>query len=362
MKNLKSLSLLGALMLAASACSSESDVSVSAELTEAPTTTAGTTTEAPTTTISTTTTEAPSTTTEAPVARSCPDVSAGLDSYRLEAGGTVHSVNAYIPSGYDPTVPLPLVLDFHGLGSNGTEQILLTLYESLAEEEGFIVVHPTGAPSPNDGRLSWELMQFDFPDIDDLAFANALIDDALARYCVDESRVYSTGMSNGSLFTSRLICEMGDRIAAAASIAGVTHADDCEPSRAVPYIAFHGTADEVVPFDGSISNSSLEDELIPESGEFFSQIMTDEFAEFAADAGCDLEPAEESLSDEVKVYDYSGCDDGIAMSFYEIEGGGHTWPGSPLGIFLEDSLGRTTLDIDATRISWDFFKQYSLDL
>lgn len=360
MNHLKPISLLGALMLAASACSSGSDVSASVEATDAPTTTISTTTEAPTSTVATTATDAPTTTSTEVAGASCQDVSIGLDSYRLNAGGADHPINAFVPSSYDPSVPLPLVLDFHGLGSNGGEQILLSLYETLAEEEGFIVIHPTGAPSPLDGRLTWELMQFDFPELDDLAFANALIDDALERYCVDETRVYSTGMSNGSLFTSRLICEMGDRIAAASSIAGVTHAEGCEPSRAVPYIAFHGTDDEVVPFDGSVSDSSLEGDFGGDSGDFFSQIMSEEFAEFAADAGCDLEPSQESLSDEVTVYDYSGCQDGIEMSFYEIEGGGHTWPGSPLGIFLEDSLGRTTLDIDATKLSWDFFKQYSL--
>ena len=290
----------------------------------------------------------------------CGTVATGTTSYQLEGGGAVHDVDVFVPSSFEPDGRLPVVLNWHGLGSEGPEQAGFTAYEALAEAEGFIVVHPTGIPSEGDGRNSWELMQLDGPERDDLAFANALIDDVVASWCGDPRRVYSTGMSNGGLFTSRLVCELSHRLAAAASVAGVTHPDECTPARAVPFIAIHGTADDVVPFDGTVTTSALADPSDPLSVEFFSQVMPDEFAEFAADMGCATEPERSTLADDVIVYDYLGCDDAVPLTFYEVTDGGHTWPGTPFADLVADQLGYTTNTISATADAWAFFEQHQL--
>ena len=203
---------------------------------------------------------------------------------------------------------------------------------------------------------SWELAQIDTPDRDDLAFADALIDRVVADWCSDPARIYSTGMSNGGLFTSELVCNRSDRIAAAASIAGTTNAPSCEPERAVPYIAFHGTADDVVPFVVGDPSRVLNDEQV---AALIDESTPGEFAEFAADAGCEPEPMRVEETAEVIRYDYEGCDDDVPMSFYEIVGGGHTWPSSPVSDLLAD-LGFFTQDVDATADAWAFMSQFSL--
>ena len=113
----------------------------------------------------------------------------------LDAGGAEHDVRVYVPTTYDGRSELPLVLNFHGFGSNGQQQAAVTGYEDLAEEEGFIVAHPTAVPASTDerGRNSWELADIDDPAKDDLAFANELLDLLIEEYCVDETRVYATG-------------------------------------------------------------------------------------------------------------------------------------------------------------------------
>ncbi len=287
----------------------------------------------------------------------------GIAEYTLEESGTSYAVRVFVPQTIDADAPAPVVLNWHGLGSEGSVQAAFTAYETLAEAEGFIVVSPTGVPAPGDDRNSWELIQLDTPGRDDVAFASSLIDDIVERFCGDANRVYSTGMSNGGLFTSRLVCDLADKIAAASSVAGLTHPDECEPSRAVPFIAFHGNEDGVVPYDGTTGSSSLLPAgAPPELVEFFSQVMPDEFAEFAADAGCNAEPVVTEISAEVKSYDYQGCADDTPMTFYEVVGGGHTWPGSSFAAILEASgLGHTTLDIDATATSWEFFQQHTLN-
>mgnify|MGYP000297355296 CR=1 FL=1 len=285
---------------------------------------------------------------------SCVDVPRGLTETTLDGGGATHDVRIFVPENL-VAEPVPTVLNWHGLGSNGPEQAAFTGYEALAETEGFIVVHPTGI-DVGDGRNSWELTQFDGPERDDLAFADTLIDFMVSDFCADESRVYSTGMSNGGFFTSELVCNRSDRIAAAVSVAGNSHPESCDPDRAVPYLAFHGTDDGVVPFAGG-GESSLSDEVDPDG--FFGQVMPDEFAEFAGDAGCDIDPVRTEETAEVIRYDYEGCDDGAELAFYELPGSAHIWPNSPLADVLAD-FGFFTKDIDATVDGWAFMSQYSL--
>jgi len=281
----------------------------------------------------------------------------GSIDFELDAAGHTYQVRMYRPSLVQGRAPV--VINWHGLGSTGVQQALLTSYEQLARSEGFIVVHPTGT-SGGGGARSWELDQFDEPERDDVAMAGALIDRLVAEYCVDERRVYSTGMSNGGFFTSRLVCEMSDRIAAAVSVAGVSHYEDCRPMRPVPFLAYHGTADEIVPYDGGPSPLATAGSS-PATVEFFNQVMPDEFAEFAADFGCEPRPIIAEVTDEVVRHDYQSCDDDVELAFVEIVEGGHTWPGSLLAVLAGDALGRTTTDVSATLDGWRFMSRYALE-
>ncbi len=362
--------LILALALLASACSSDGDTAAESVEPTATTNTAPTPdpTEAP---AETTSTAAPATTTgPAPTTTATPDPPCvepppGVQTTSVTSGDNVYEIRLFAPTSLGDAERLPAVLNWHGLGSNGDQQSAFSLYDDLAEEEHFLVVAPTGFPSPGDeqDRNTWELPQFDVAGRDDIAFASELIDLLISDYCVDESRVYSTGMSNGGLFTSQLVCQLGDRIAAATSIAGITHPEPCAVTRGVPFLAFHGTADGVVPYDGTITTSDLADDAdAPDAAvEFFAQVMPDEFAEFAADMGCEPEPTFSDLADDVRVHEYTGCLDDAPMRFYEVIDGGHTWPGSPFSdVLAERGLGNTTPNVDATADSWAFFEQHTL--
>ncbi len=328
-----------ALSIAATACSGSSDA-------------------APASTSASPTTTAPAlTTTARPQAAGCSSLPTGFSDIVIDGGGVALPVRVYVPTSFSGS-EMAAVLNWHALGSSGIEQLALTNYEVLAETEGFVVVHASGVPDPLSGRNSWELIDDQDPNRDDLAFVDALLDDLIGRWCVDSNRVYSTGMSNGGLFTARLVCERADRIAAAVSVAGLYHQPDCSPARSVPYRAYHGTADDVVPFDGNGQSSltlGIED---PRLAELFASVMPDEFAEFATDFGCVAEPTLENVSEDVTRYDYLDCD--VPLSFFEIAEGGHTWPGSPLGPLLEGSLGYTTPNVSATLDGWAFMSQHSL--
>jgi polyhydroxybutyrate depolymerase len=64
--------------------------------------------------------------------------------------------------------------------------------------------------------------------------------------------VAAAGHSAGGGVTARLACELAGRVAAVAAVAPAlfTEPVECRPSRAVPLLAVHGTADEVLPYGG----------------------------------------------------------------------------------------------------------------
>ncbi len=69
---------------------------------------------------------------------------------------------------------------------------------------------------------------------------------------VDPKRIALIGHSNGGFMTYAVACAHADRIAALVSLAGATFAKaaDCAPSEPVAVVQLHGTADDIVEFDG----------------------------------------------------------------------------------------------------------------
>ncbi len=311
----------------------------------------------------TTTTESPDTTIEPPeevvfepLRVDCSglgQVPVGLQTGVIVSGGVEYKYQWTVPSTYDGS-PIPVVLDFHAIGSNGAQQAAFAGWAALAETAGFLAVEPTGIAVAPDERASWELPQFDTDERNDVAMVRDLLDQVATSVCIDPARIYATGMSNGALFTSVLVCDLGDFIAAAVSVAGVTHDDSCNPARPVPYLAFHGTDDTTIPFRGE-GETTLSGS---EGGAFFEQIMPDEFGEFAADFGC-TESTDSVVSESVTLTAYTGCASDVEMGFYTIDGGGHTWPGSIVSSLIP-TLGVTTMEVDATALAWEFFQRHSL--
>lgn len=289
-------------------------------------------------------------------AGACGELGPGVNDVVVTGGGADHPVRIFVPSRL-ASIPAPVVIGWHGLGGDGAQQAEYSGYERLAEEQGFVVAHPTGV-GEGGGPTSWQLAPGSGAR-DDLAFADVLIDELVAGWCADPTRVYSTGFSNGGYFTARLVCERADRIAAAVSVAGLTHPDGCAPSRPVPYLGYHGTDDAVVPYDGG--ESVLAGPTVPaDLAAVLGLPIRAEFDEFAADAGCDPTTNDQYIGVEVIVSNYTGCEFGT-MAFFEVQEGGHTWPGSPVGDAAEAQVGITTGIVEATRDGWAYMHQFTLD-
>ena len=80
----------------------------------------------------------------------------------------------------------------------------------MAEEEGFLAILPQGyLTSWNGGDCCGPAAR---QDLDDVAFARALVAWAQSAACVDPSRVFAAGFSNGNFFSYRLACETSDLV------------------------------------------------------------------------------------------------------------------------------------------------------
>ena len=254
----------------------------------------------------------------------------------------------YIPELYDGSSDVPLILNFHGFGSNATQQMFYGDFRDIADTEGFLLVHPEGTTVI--GNQFWNV---GFPGIsstiDDVGFTEALIDELAASYAIDLDRVYATGMSNGGFMSFLLACQLSEKIAAVASVTGAMTQDtfdNCNAQRPVPALQIHGTEDDVVLYNGNTLSLSIAD------------IIT----YWVDHNNCETTPTTTTLPDidpsdgsTIEHSVYEAGDNGITTEHMKVIGGGHTWPGSVI------NTGGTNQDIDASMEIWLFFSRYDIN-
>jgi polyhydroxybutyrate depolymerase len=156
----------------------------------------------------------------------------------------------YVPKRYDPATPTPLVISMHGAMNWPAFQMKVSQWNQAAEDNGFIVVYPGGTGT---GPKTWFMEGAETPSrMPDVRFISELIDTLEATYNIDPLRVYANGISNGGGMAFVLSCTLSLRIAAIVAVAAAQSLpwSWCADSTPVPMIAFHGTADPIVPYAG----------------------------------------------------------------------------------------------------------------
>lgn len=283
-------------------------------------------------------------------------VEAGWSARTLVSGGQDRCYYVYAPPGYDSAGPAPVVFSFHGFLSNPESQALITGWHKLADQEGFVVAYPQGKKFPQrwNAGATWG-----DSDVDDVQFFRDMLEDLSTTAAIDRSRVYINGFSNGGGMTVRLGCDAADLLAAMGTVAGaVVSMDDCKPAQPVPAMAFHGTADPIVPYEGGQMHSRLLRWAggLTNAPTYFVG-AEDWVAAWAEGNGCDSTPAAIPPQGDAHGVRYTSCDDEAAVVFFAIDGGGHTWPGGwPI-----PGVGKTSQDINATAELWEFFQGYHLE-
>ncbi|MCC7085514.1 MAG: dienelactone hydrolase family protein [Pirellulales bacterium] len=280
----------------------------------------------------------------------------------LEVDGRSRTYLIHVPKSYDGAKFVPVVLAFHGGLTNADVMVRFSGLSEKADEAGFVVAYPNGTRRqgslPTAPLLTWNAGNCcgyaALQQIDDTKFVGKVIDDLERIIKVDTKRVYATGISNGGMMCYRLADEMSDRIAAIAAVGGAMAQPSCAPRHPVPILHFHGTADEYAPFAGGRGSKSRSLAV------FYSVEHT--INQWVKANGCDKLPKIETLpatiDDGTNVIrkTYAGGRNESEFVLYEIQGGGHTWPGRPSIAFY---LGKTTKNVSANDVMWTFFEKHS---
>lgn len=264
----------------------------------------------------------------------------------LQFGGLNRTYRVHVP----PGSAAGLVLNLHGGGGTGVGQERLSDFDAVADVNNLLVVYPDGyEKSWADGRGS---SPADRHHVDDVGFLVALTSKLLKEFGVASGHVFVTGMSNGGFMTNKLACERADVFAAIAPVAGTLgRGVPCNPSQPVSVLEIHGTADPLVPFKGGdVRGRGGVSHSISANG------MVDKWR--SAD-GCQGDPSVAVLPDVgdgtvVHRFDSTACAASTEVVFYEIDNGGHTWPGGKQ--YLPQAVvGRTSRGLDASKVIAEFF-------
>ncbi len=282
-------------------------------------------------------------------------INSGADTIFVD--GIERSFIIHLPLNNNLSVKIPLVICLHGGGGQGKHMNKLTGFNDIADKKAFAVVYPDGIKKGwNDGReINKHVV--DGKVVDDVKFLSVLINSLVAKYNIDSSRVFVTGISNGGIMSFRLACELSDKIAGIAAVAASMteyESKNCNIPHSIPVMIIFGDEDPLVPFDGG--------EIMGKRGKVIPVNETVNF--WIKNNGCS-ENFSDHLSfdnedDETKAdkYIYKGNADVV---YWLIQGGGHTWPGGwqYLPKFL---VGRTSKELNASEEIWNFFSDKQLNI
>ncbi len=240
--------------------------------------------------------------------------------------------------------PAPAIILLHYASGDGAGMIASVDATRWAADHGAFVIAPNAigrrwADSPRLGGA------------DDVGFIAAAVEDALANYPIDSTRVYVVGMSNGGFMATRFACERSDLVAGLGVVAATMRdgmRDSCQPEYPVATVLIHGTWDLVVPYANPLAMLS----------------QAEHFAFWGGVNGCDVNSratyalpntaADATTSDVQRLDD---CTTGMPVALYTVTRGGHTWPDwEPVLPSLY--LGLTSRDWSATDELWDALSPY----
>jgi polyhydroxybutyrate depolymerase len=262
---------------------------------------------------------------------------------QLIVDGMKRKIVTYIPAN-NTSERMPLVIALHGGFATPKSMFRLADFRPIADKERFIVVCPASKRMWHDGA--------DNKGIDDVKFIDQVISHVIKKYKADPERVYITGISNGGFMTTRLACEIPNRIAAIAVVAATLDVGEgYDVKSPMPVIYMHGTTDPIVGYNG---------------GKLFGRKMyshKDVIEKWVKMNRCDPEPLKTDIPDnshdgtEIFKQEYVNRATGLKVISYGIGNGGHTWPGGRQ-YFPEFIIGKTTRNLNACQAIWDFFKNY----
>lgn len=268
-----------------------------------------------------------------------------------------------------PAGPRPLVLVLHGhLGTaanamgDGPRPSPLSAWVDIADREHLIVAALQGLKG-NDGHTGWHDCRTDAvenPQVDDVAFARAVVEELVRSGRADPRRIYLMGMSNGAMMSLRLALELRPAPAAVAAVSGTMAAHSACPQAAAPVsvLLIDGTDDPIVPYDGGkvgVKNhktgvvtgvAASRDYWLQADGLAGTPAVA---ADFPHRRAADPTRARKETW---------GAAGGPQVEVLTLQNGGHVEPSLRYhyGLLYGSLVGRQNEDLESAEEAWSFFK------
>ena len=274
--------------------------------------------------------------------------------------GLLRTYRMHIPPNLPENSTPALLLVLHGGGGTGEgmeRSLTLGGFNTFSDEQDVLIVYPDGIEKNwNDGRTNVSDPAHE-QQIDDVGFFTLLIENLSEEFSVDPHRIFVTGISNGAMMSYRLAIELPEKIAAIAPVAGALPIDLDSfnmSNTPVSVCVLSGTQDPLVPWEGGLVG-------FPRNPRGIVLSVQDSVMYWVEHNNCVNTPNNTLLPDNdpkdktwVQQDSYSYGQNNTEVVLYTIYNGGHTWPDG-LQYLPESLVGRTTHDINANNVIWDFF-------
>jgi poly(hydroxyalkanoate) depolymerase family esterase len=153
------------------------------------------------------------------------------DKGSIVSNGNEYPYLLYTPTTYRPAHPAPLMVAVHGCQTTAEQHMKSTLWNRVAEREGFVVLYPdvdaVGAAQPGPAQQCWK---FTYPPTyfrgnSDAAALAEMTRKIMRERRIDPQRVYIVGTSAGGLMAAVEAAAYADLFAAVGLVESAGYAD-----------------------------------------------------------------------------------------------------------------------------------------
>jgi polyhydroxybutyrate depolymerase len=221
----------------------------------------------------------------------------------------------------------PLLMALHGGGGDPRQFASASGLGPAATRQGYAVIFPAGTGRQEDRLLTWNggycCASAARRGVDDIGFLTSVIEDATQKFGLNGTRVYMTGMSNGSIMAETYAARMPGKIRAVAGIAGTMDTSATRVAGPVPLLIIHGTADEMVRYEGGRGERSLTRTDFASVDDVVQAFLSPWPATLSTTTH-EIDARDDGTS--ITVTDYSNRTK-VVLRLMTVIGGGHHWPG-----------------------------------
>lgn len=257
--------------------------------------------------------------------------------YTISVNGTTRTFIVYVPTIYDGSKPVPLMLNIHGWSMSDAQQQNMINYDPVADTANFITARPRGLNN------AWSQATTVSAGQADRDFIWQMIDTLKSWYNINPCRVYCSGFSQGSFMSQISVINVDNPTRApviaaiGSSSGGISKSGNPSywtaknPTHPVPVLHLHGTSDGTISYDGGgTQNPASVDELM----NFW-----------VTHNNCNTTPTMTTCGS-IDHYIWDGGDRGTRVELYKVNGGSHSAPNNTC--------------MNSAKTIWEFCSQFCL--